>query len=139
MRRTLLSSLLPCMQYNLNRQQNRVRLFETGLVFDGDTIANLTQRPTLALVAVGSQYLENPFDNTAMDFYDLKQVVQSVLPSSLIQNGQVAYQKANLAFLHTGQSANISVNGQKLATWDNYTPKLVKRWIWVWCGSPSLI
>ena len=27
MRRTLLSSLLPCVQYNLNRQQNRVRLF----------------------------------------------------------------------------------------------------------------
>lgn len=126
MRRTLLSSLLPCMQYNLNRQQNRVRLFETGLVFDGDTIANLTQRPTLALVAVGSQYLENPFDNTAMDFYDLKQVVQSVLPSSLIQNGQVAYQKANLAFLHTGQSADISVNGQKIGYLGQLHPKISK-------------
>ena len=31
MRGTLLSSLIPCVQYNLNRQQQRVRFFELGL------------------------------------------------------------------------------------------------------------
>ena len=34
MRSTLLSSLIPCVQYNVNRQQNRVRFFELGLRFD---------------------------------------------------------------------------------------------------------
>ncbi|MEI1264855.1 phenylalanine--tRNA ligase subunit beta, partial [Pseudomonas aeruginosa] len=34
MRSTLLSSLIPCVQYNLNRQQSRVRFFELGLRFD---------------------------------------------------------------------------------------------------------
>ncbi len=33
MRSTLLSSLIPCVQYNLNRQQSRVRCFELGLRF----------------------------------------------------------------------------------------------------------
>ncbi|MDR9778907.1 hypothetical protein RJJ65_40890, partial [Rhizobium hidalgonense] len=39
MRSTLLSSLIPSVQYNLNRQQSRVRLFETGLRFDASKLA----------------------------------------------------------------------------------------------------
>lgn len=56
MRSTLLSSLIPCVQYNLNRQQSRVRFFELGLRFDyqnANSIQDLKQIPTLALVAVG--------------------------------------------------------------------------------------
>ncbi|MDU6101306.1 MAG: phenylalanine--tRNA ligase subunit beta, partial [Acinetobacter sp.] len=55
MRSTLLSSLIPCVQYNLNRQQSRVRFFELGLRFDyqnAKSIEDLKQIPTLALVAV---------------------------------------------------------------------------------------
>ena len=60
MRSTLLSSLIPCVQYNLNRQQNRVRLFELGLRFDyqnATDISGLQQIPTLALIAVDPVYL----------------------------------------------------------------------------------
>ncbi|MFX4647067.1 phenylalanine--tRNA ligase subunit beta, partial [Acinetobacter baumannii] len=56
MRSTLLSSLIPCVQYNLNRQQSRVRFFELGLRFDyqdANSIKDLKQIPTLALIAVG--------------------------------------------------------------------------------------
>ncbi|EJS89341.1 phenylalanyl-tRNA synthetase subunit beta, partial [Pasteurella multocida subsp. multocida str. Anand1_buffalo] len=37
MRLSLLSGLLGAVQYNQNRQQTRVRLFETGLRFIPDT------------------------------------------------------------------------------------------------------
>ncbi len=62
MRSTLLSSLIPCVQYNLNRQQSRVRFFELGLRFDyqnANSIQDLKQIPTLALVAVGSREPES--------------------------------------------------------------------------------
>jgi phenylalanyl-tRNA synthetase beta subunit len=61
MRSTLLSSLIPCVQYNLNRQQKRVRFFELGLRFDyqnAQSIHDLKQIPTLALIAVGSRIPE---------------------------------------------------------------------------------
>ena len=49
MRSTLFSSLIPCVLHNLNRQQAQVRLFETGLRFEGASSASLRQIPTLAL------------------------------------------------------------------------------------------
>ena len=58
MRSTLLSSLIPCVQYNVNRQQSRVRFFELGLRFDyqdATSIHDLKQIPTLALIAVGAK------------------------------------------------------------------------------------
>ena len=107
MRRTLLSSLLPCVQYNLNRQQTRVRLFETGLRFVGADIATLAQVNSLALVAVGNVYPEQPDGNRAMDFYDLKHDVESVLPQQQLSCGAIGYQRSAQAFLHPGQSADI--------------------------------
>lgn len=107
MRRTLLSSLLPCVQYNLNRQQTRVRLFETGLRFVGADIAALAQINSLALVAVGNVYPEQPDGNRAMDFYDLKHDVESVLSQQQLSCGAIGYQRSAQAFLHPGQSADI--------------------------------
>ena len=76
MRSTLLSSLIPCVQYNLNRQQSRVRFFELGLRFDyqdAKSIEDLKQIPTLALVAVGSQQPESwHVKPQPMDFFDFK-------------------------------------------------------------------
>lgn len=107
MRRTLLSSLLPCVSYNLNRQQIRIRLFETGLRFVGDEITNLAQINSLALVAVGMTNPEQPTGSRLMDFYDLKHDVETVFPRHLLQNGEIYYQRSQQPFLHTGQSADI--------------------------------
>lgn len=124
MRRTLLSSLLPCVSYNINRQQNRVRLFETGLRFDGSNIADLQQVPTLAIVAVGLENPEQPNDNRAMDFYDLKHAVESILPRHLLTS--VQYERGSEPFLHTGQSANILMNGQKIGYLGQLHPQIAK-------------
>lgn len=76
MRSTLLSSLIPCVQHNLNRQQSRVRFFELGLRFDyqhATSIHDLQQIPTLALIAVGSRTPELWHGKVQpMDFFDLK-------------------------------------------------------------------
>ncbi|MGM8898731.1 MULTISPECIES: phenylalanine--tRNA ligase subunit beta [unclassified Psychrobacter] len=109
MRRTLLSSLLPCVQYNLNRQQPRVRFFETGLSFVGQSINDLVQTPSIALVAVGDIWDEQAYQNRALDFYDLKHDIEQLLPAQ-IDPARVRYERSALAFLHPGQSAKLYID-----------------------------
>lgn len=51
MRLSLWTGLLGTIVYNQNRQQNRVRIFESGLRFVPDTQANLGIRQDLMLAA----------------------------------------------------------------------------------------
>lgn len=125
MRRTLLSSLLPVVSHNLKRQQSRVRLFETGLSFVGQDIKNLVQTPSLAMVATGLVADEGIYDKRAMDFFDLKRDVESLLPQSL-NKAQIAYERADLAFLHPGQSAYLTVGGVRLGWFGQLHPSIAK-------------
>ncbi|WP_201580083.1 phenylalanine--tRNA ligase subunit beta [Psychrobacter sp. Pi2-52] len=109
MRRTLLSSLLPCVQYNLNRQQPRVRFFETGLSFVGQSISDLVQTPSIALVAVGDIWSEQAYQNRALDFYDLKHDIEQLLPAQ-IDSARIRYERSTLSFLHPGQSAKLYID-----------------------------
>ncbi|WP_201512125.1 phenylalanine--tRNA ligase subunit beta [Psychrobacter alimentarius] len=109
MRRTLLSSLLPCVQYNLNRQQPRVRFFETGLSFVGQSISELVQTPSIALVAVGDIWDEQAYQNRALDFYDLKHDIEQLLPAQ-IDSARIRYERSALSFLHPGQSAKLYID-----------------------------
>ncbi|MGO2386742.1 MAG: phenylalanine--tRNA ligase subunit beta [Psychrobacter sp.] len=109
MRRTLLSSLLPCVQYNLNRQQPRVRFFETGLSFVGQSISDLVQTPSIAFVAVGDIWSEQAYQNRALDFYDLKHDIEQLLPAQ-IDSARIRYERSTLSFLHPGQSAELYID-----------------------------
>ncbi|WP_201586924.1 phenylalanine--tRNA ligase subunit beta [Psychrobacter jeotgali] len=126
MRRTLLSSLLPCVQYNLNRQQPRIRFFETGLSFVGQSISELVQTPSLALVAVGDVWDEQAYQNRAADFYDLKHDVELLLPAQL-DSSRVRYERSELDFLHPGQSAKLYVDDQYLGWLGQLHPSIAKQ------------
>lgn len=125
MRSTLLSSLIPCVQYNLNRQQDRVRFFELGLRFDyqsASSIHDLKQIPTLAMIAVGSKAPEQWHVKTQdMDFYDLKGEIEALIDTAHIN---VEYQRSERVWLHPGQSAEILVNGQSVGYLGRLHPSL---------------
>lgn len=125
MRSTLLSSLIPCVQYNLNRQQDRVRFFELGLRFDYQTassILDLKQIPTLAMIAVGSKAPEQWHVKTKdMDFFDLKGEVETLLDAAHVS---AEYQRSERAWLHPGQSTEIVVNGQSVGYLGRLHPSL---------------
>ena len=125
MRSTLLSSLIPCVQYNLNRQQNRVRFFELGLRFDyqnAQSIDDLKQIPTLAMIAVGSKQAESWHGKPqAMDFFDLKGEVEEVLAAGRVQ---VEYVRSEREWLHPGQSAEILVAGKSIGYLGRLHPSL---------------
>lgn len=104
MRTTLWCGLLNTALYNTNRQQNRVRLFETGLRF---VVENQTtvQQKMLSGLALGTAFSEQwaePSRN--VDFFDLKGDLSAIYH---LNNCTVHYQKTTHPALHPGQSAKI--------------------------------
>ncbi len=111
MRTSLLPGLVSAVLRNTNRQQPRVRLFETGLRFvpgkDG-----LAQTPTLAMVATGERMAESwAAASGATDFYDLKGDLESVLGLSR-QADQFEFAAGQRSALHPGQTAAVTYKGQ---------------------------
>ncbi|MCF0263037.1 phenylalanine--tRNA ligase subunit beta [Acinetobacter guillouiae] len=125
MRSTLLSSLIPCVQYNINRQQSRVRFFELGLRFDyqnAKSIEDLKQIPTLAMIAVGSKQIESWHGKAqVMDFFDLKGEVEEILAAGRVH---VEYVRSEREWLHPGQSAEILVDGESVGYLGRLHPSL---------------
>ena len=125
MRSTLLSSLIPCVQYNTNRQQSRVRFFELGLRFDyqhAASIHDLKQIPTFALIATGSRTAESWHAKPqAIDFFDFKGDVEEILAAARLK---VEYVRSERAWLHPGQSAEILVNNESIGYLGRLHPSL---------------
>ena len=125
MRSTLLSSLIPCVQHNINRQQSRVRFFELGLRFDyqdANTIHDLKQIPTLALIAVGAKTQESWHGKPQpMDFFDFKGDIEELLAAARVK---ADYVRSERSWLHPGQSAEIMVNGQSIGYLGRLHPSL---------------
>ena len=125
MRSTLLSSLIPCVQYNVNRQQNRVRFFERGLRFDyqnAASIHDLKQIPTFALIATGSRTPETWHGKAQpMDFFDFKGDIEEMLAAARLN---VEYVRSERSWLHPGQSAEILVDGRSIGYLGRLHPSL---------------
>ncbi len=114
MRTSLWPGLLKAAQHNLNRQQSRVRLFESGLRFIPGDSGLPEQDAMLAGVITGRRNPESWSENgEAVDFYDLKGDVESVL--ALTGNAaKASFVKAEHPALHPGQTAAICINGESI-------------------------
>jgi phenylalanyl-tRNA synthetase beta chain len=126
MRTSLWTGLLAAMQYNLNRQQSRVRLFESGLTFVPGS-EGLQQQPMLAGVLAGRREPESWSENgEAVDFFDLKGDLESVLALAG-DLSEFTYAPSNNPALHPGQSAEISRNGEVVGRLGAIHPQLQKK------------
>jgi len=107
MRDNLWCGLLQAMQYNLNRQQGRVRLFEQGLRFRLNE-GELQQQPILAGVAIGPLLPEQWHSAaTDVDFYDVKADLTALLAALGVQGQWVAAGDDLPTALHPGRSAQL--------------------------------
>lgn len=126
MRTTLWPGLVNALQHNLNRQQDRVRLFETGQRFvsaDG-SMAKLKQEPMLAGLIYGPRVDENWTDKAeSVDFFDLKGDVESVL-ALLSDDASFSFAPAQHPALHPGQTAAILRNGEVVGLLGAMHPQL---------------
>ncbi len=105
MRASLWPGLLSTLQYNLKRQQRRVRIFEVGLRFTRGTA--IEQEPMLAGLICGGRSAENWTDTScSVDFYDIKGDVSAILGISQPQT-KVHWSAATHPALHPGQTTEI--------------------------------
>lgn len=115
MRTTLWSGMLKAVASNMNRQQSRLRFFETGLSFIAKE-EGLEQHKKLAGVITGPVYQEQwSVENRHVDFYDAKGDVESLLAQASAQVFQ--FDAAEHAALHPGQSAKISNQQGEIVGW----------------------
>jgi len=109
MRLSLWTGLLQSVVYNQNRQQSRVRLFETGLRFVPDeSVENgVRQDMMIAGVITGSRNEEHwQLEKNAVDFFDAKGDVEALLGLTANQ-ASYTFAKAEIDALHPGQTAAI--------------------------------
>jgi phenylalanyl-tRNA synthetase beta chain len=125
MRTTLWCGLLNAAQYNVNRQQTRVRLFESGLRFvrqNGQT----QQQKMLAGLALGSVYAEQWGEKSRnIDFFDFKADVEALL--ALTAAG-LSFRPGQHPALHPGQTAEIiDADAQRVGLIGMLHPNLEKQ------------
>ncbi|MDD2222991.1 MAG: phenylalanine--tRNA ligase subunit beta [Pseudomonas sp.] len=123
MRASLLPGLLKALQHNLNRQQDRVRLFESGLRFVGQ-LDDLKQERMLAGVITGARLPELwAHGKETVDFYDIKADVEALLGAAGDRDGFTFVPCQQHAF-HPGQCARIEHNGQAVGFVGTLHPQL---------------
>jgi len=125
MRTSIWPGLVKALQYNQNRQQNRVRMFETGQRFlpNGD---ELIQENVVAGLLSGSRQPEGwNSGKDAVDFFDLKGHLESLLALGGAA-AQFNFVPAKHVALHPGQSAAIERDGKVVGYAGALHPNLVK-------------
>ena len=125
MRTTLWCGLINAALHNTNRQQTRVRLFETGLRFVQQNGATQQQK-MLAGLALGTAYAEQWGEKTRkIDFFDVKADVEALFGLS---NCQAQFVTAEHSALHPYQTAQIlNTDGQHLGWLGMLHPSLEKQ------------
>ena len=128
MRLSLWTGLLDAVVYNQNRQQSRVRLFESGLRFVPDETAPLGIRQEMMLsgVIAGARCDEHwLIERQNVDFYDLKGDLEGIL--ELTGKTELSFRRTKHDALHPGQSAEIVLNDEVIGWIGVVHPELERK------------
>ena len=112
MRLSLWPGLLTALRHNLNRQQERVRLFETGKVFSGKDV--IQQSPVIGGLSYGKvapEQWNEQYENS--DFHDVKADVEDML-AACCGSISLEYRPVADAALHHGKAAEIIYDGRRI-------------------------
>ena len=121
MRTTIWPGLLQAVRHNLNRQQNRVRLFESGQVFL-QRDSELAQIERIAGAICGTIFEEQwAAPGREVDFYDLKADVEALFGS----RADLEYRVEAHPALHPGQSAAVYQGGEHVGWLGALHPEVV--------------
>ncbi|MCY1290060.1 Phenylalanine--tRNA ligase beta subunit [compost metagenome] len=125
MRPSLWPGLIKALQHNLNRQQPRVRLFESGLRFVGQ-LPGLKQEAMLAGVITGGRLPEGwAHGRDGVDFYDLKADVEALLSYAGAPQS-FRFVPGEHPALHPGQTARVEREGRLVGFLGAIHPELAR-------------
>lgn len=125
MRSSLWPGLLKTAQYNLNRQQSRIRIFEHGLTYVKQD-NELKQNNYVAGLVCGSRFPEQwGAASSGLDFFDMKADVEALLGAGGCAQHFVFAAGSHPA-LHPGQAASIQHQGKRIGWLGMLHPELSK-------------
>lgn len=124
MRSTLIGGLVEILQNNLNRKQNRVRVFEIARVFGKGSDGRFVQNERIGGLWYGAAMPEQWGGKTRnADFYDIKADVEN-----LLKNKAVEFVKTGHPALHPGRAANIVSDGNVIGFVGELHPKWLQKY-----------
>jgi phenylalanyl-tRNA synthetase beta chain len=123
MRASLMTGLVESLQRNFNHGNRDVKLFEMGRVFTVEAAGERPlERELLAFVMSGAVASDDWRGSRQVDFYDLKGAIEAVLSSLNISGFTI--ERARVEYLHPGQSAVLSREGEQVARLGRLHPRV---------------
>ena len=111
LRTLVLPSLLEVAEYNSNRGQKNIRIFEFATVFLPKQVPMLDQPvevPHITGLLCGNAEPDGPHgDNRMIDFYDVSGLVHAVLREAGVAHGQISFARSKEPYYQVGQCAEI--------------------------------
>ena len=106
MRTNMLAGMLETIKYNLRRQNDRIKLFETGNVFhQADSIV---ENEKIIAICTGNRHVEHwGLSKDSIDFFDCKADCESLLETT---KSDYRFVKSAHEFLHPGRQADVFLN-----------------------------
>lgn len=131
MRQSLWPSLLNTLQYNLNRQQERARLFEFGRIYlpwlDQNSKTYVQPKMLAGLITGSISPKQWSAATREVDFFDLKADVEALLAHfSSLENFCFKRDEQNF-WLHPKQAATIFYQNKKIGTLGCLHPEIQKQ------------
>lgn len=126
LRQSVVTTMIETVQYNLNRQQRDLALFEIGRVFTAtpDQEGLATERMHLGITLTGHKQATKWLNNDAeYTFFDAKGIVGSIFKAFGVEDDVVYEQTSGIAECHPGQTAIIRYNDQVIGFIGKLHPK----------------
>jgi phenylalanyl-tRNA synthetase beta chain len=124
MRTTLLGGLVQTLKANLNRGEERVRVFEIGRCFLGAEADLRVQPERIAGLAYGSRWPEQWAEKSApVDFFDAKGDVEA-----LASPHALTFESASHPACHPGRSAVVRLRGETVGFVGELHPRLQQKY-----------
>lgn len=125
LRTTLLPGLLQNILHNLNHQVLDIKLFEVGHCFWSAKGKLPNERNFLAIALTGKRNKTSwDVSPEAIDFFDLKGIIESLLEYLGLSNWQ--WERNEAVYLHPGQSARLIINGTIIGSGGKLHPEKEK-------------
>lgn len=125
MRKSLLASVLEIVENNY-RVRKRMALFEIGPEFhpsgDEDALPEEVTRLVIALTGSRTPQAWQGSDTEAMDFYDLKGIIEALFRRLHIED--VQYERGQGVSYHPGKCAHVLVGGEEMGVFGEIHPQV---------------
>ena len=127
MRTTLLGGLVQTLRSNLNRGEERVRVFELGRCFEGSAADAAVQPERIAGLAYGprfpEQWAEGGQKGPRVDFFDAKGDLERLVGRQRLES-----HAGNHPACHPGRCALVSLDGRVVGVVGELHPRLQQRY-----------